>query len=145
MNRFTLTIVFNPDKSKVLMCYYPKHGVYNFIGGHVESGESSMHATYRELLEETGITSVDIDLLFIRNECVNVNKQLYDHGWDMYITCGVLKQEVPIKAEENASLLWVSIDDPRILTDTMGFGNCYVFLNEALQLLAKNNLSESHA
>lgn len=48
-------VVFDKDKEKVLFCKRKKEpfkGLYNFVGGKVESGETSDAAAYRELQEE---------------------------------------------------------------------------------------------
>ena len=60
-----LVIVFNKNRDKVLMCQRrkdPYKGKLNFVGGKVQKGESSECAAYRELFEETGISSKDIVL-----------------------------------------------------------------------------------
>ena len=57
-----LVIVFNKNRDKVLMCQRrkdPYKGKLNFVGGKVQKGESSECAAYRELFEETGISSKD--------------------------------------------------------------------------------------
>lgn len=58
----TLTLVFNKQMNKVLMCYHEKQHAYNFIGGKSEVGETDLDTSYRELYEETGISKNDIDL-----------------------------------------------------------------------------------
>ena len=63
--KVNLVIVFNKNKDKVLMCQRrkdPYKGKLNFVGGKVQKGESSENAAYRELFEETGISSKDIVL-----------------------------------------------------------------------------------
>lgn len=58
-------VVFKKEKTKALFCKRTKNpfkGLYNFVGGKIEPGESSMNAAYRELQEETGITNKDIKL-----------------------------------------------------------------------------------
>ena len=58
-------VIFNKNKDKLLFCKRakdPYKGLYNFVGGKLEKGESSKDAAYRELYEETGITKQDIEL-----------------------------------------------------------------------------------
>ena len=40
----------------------PLQRLYNFVGGKIEENEDGLHAAYRELEEETGITREDIHL-----------------------------------------------------------------------------------
>lgn len=134
MKYYTLTIVFNKECDKVLMCWHEKQRAYNFIGGSIKDGESKKDASYRELLEETGITKDDIQLFTVRQEIVFGNKDLYKNDWDMYITYGVLNKGVTLKEEKNR-LCWLPITSEEIDVNSMGYGNCRVFLNEALALL----------
>ena len=56
MNHLNCSVIFNKQKDKVLFCKRTKEpykGLYNFVGGKVEPGESSFDAAYRELQEET--------------------------------------------------------------------------------------------
>ena len=65
MKRLNCIVVLNEDKTKLLFCKRKKdpfRGLYNFVGGKVEKGESGMTAAYRELYEETGIPSEEIPL-----------------------------------------------------------------------------------
>lgn len=133
MNRYTLTIVLNKDCDKVLMCFHNKQKLYNFVGGKLYSEEDHMCASYRELMEETGILPEDIKLRFVRWERVNSNKLLYENDWEMFITYGVLNKDVKLKEEKNR-LEWISLNDRRIDDSSMGFGNCRVFLNEAIAI-----------
>lgn len=134
MERYTLTLVFNKTCDKVLMCYHEKQGLYNFVGGHIEDGEDNKAASYRELFEETGISKDDITLIPVREETVYANSRLYTHDWFMYITYGVLENDVCLVQEKN-HLVWIDVNDPCISLCSMGNGNCRVFLNEALILL----------
>ena len=58
MRKLNLIVVFNKDLNKVLFCIREKEpykGMYNFVGGKVEEGETNDEAAYRELFEETGM------------------------------------------------------------------------------------------
>lgn len=129
---YTLTIVFNKARTKVLMCYHEKQHAYNFIGGKQEEGESENATSYRELQEETGITMNSIDLYFVRRESVTTG---YGSVWSMYITAGILKEDFEVVEEKN-KLLWVDITEREFLLKAFGYGNCFTFLNEALTVLA---------
>lgn len=132
---YTLTIVFNKSCDKVLMCWHEKWKAFNFIGGKIKEGEENgKDASYRELFEETGIPRSYIDLLFVRNEFVYGNRYLYKDDWELYITYGILKDDVELISEKN-ELVWMDINDSRIDKELVGYGNCRVFLNEALKLI----------
>ena len=129
--RYTLTMVFTPNKAQVLMVLHNKQHMLNFVGGHIEPGEDEMEASYRELFEETGITKDDVELKYIQSEI----SSFPNSEWYLYITAGILKHDVELKEEKN-SLHWVSVIDNRVLLgDTFGDGNCYVYVRRALLAL----------
>lgn len=68
MKKLNVILVYNQAGDKVLMCKRAKEpykGKFNLVGGHVEPSEDELHAAYRELQEETGITNKDITLTHI--------------------------------------------------------------------------------
>ena len=70
MKRLNVVLVFNKEKDKILMCKREKNpykGLYNLVGGKLEDGENELDGSYRELEEETGITSSDISLKHVMN------------------------------------------------------------------------------
>ena len=135
IKKYTLTLVFNQDKTKVLMVFHNKQQMYNFVGGHIEKGESELKASYRELQEETGINKNDIELKHLQTELSLSNYNEY--CWSLYITMGVLKHDVKLIEEKNR-LEWVSIDnDDILLRASFGNGNCHVFMERALSILSK--------
>ena len=65
MRKFNLIVVFSTNLKQVLFCKRAKEpykGMYNFVGGKIEEGETNEEAAYRELFEETGISRNDIEL-----------------------------------------------------------------------------------
>ena len=142
MNNMVLVILFSPDMNKVLMCFHAKQEMWNYIGGHIEAGESGMSACYREMLEETGIQRSMVDLKFVRDE--NVTAACYD-PYRLYIATGVLKGSAELKPEKN-ELKWIDINNVELFgNDSFGMGNCLLFLREAMCVLNRKDLLEQTA
>lgn len=131
-----LTIIFDKTCEHVLMCFHNKQKMYNYVGGHIKPHEDPMVASYRELREETGITSEDVELHFVRREGVTCPASSYKCPcWNMSVTAGVLNKDVCLKPEKN-ELVWIPRTDTQtILTETFGNGNCYTYLKEAIDVL----------
>lgn len=107
MRKLNLIVVFNKTLDKVLFCIRakdPYKGLYNFMGGKVEDGESNDEAAYRELFEETGINSDNIEL----EHFMDLNYFKYENNLQVYY--GILKREVELVEEKN-KLEWVVIND----------------------------------
>ena len=106
-----IIVVFNQNKSKVLMCKRKKapfKGLYNFVGGKIEPNEDHLQAAYRELAEETNISKTDIELIHFMDFTTNVD----------------------IHGEEN-QLAWIKLtDDFKDLNRFAGNGNIYHILKE---------------
>lgn len=100
-------VVFNKNKTKVLFCKRVKQpfiGKYNFVGGKVEPDESSMDAAYRELEEETGISSDSIKLY----RMMDITYYHLNFVLELYV--GMLQEDVKLVEEVNP-LEWLSIDE----------------------------------
>ena len=113
MRKLNLIVVFNKDLSNCLFCIRAKEpykGMYNFVGGKVEEGESNDDAAYRELFEETGISNTDIKL----DHFMDLNYFKYENNLQVYY--GILKNEVELVEEKN-KLEWVKIDDGLLNND----------------------------
>ncbi len=137
---YTLSIVFNNDLDKVLMCYHEKQQAYNFIGGKMRRGEQWFNASYRELNEETGIHASNINLVSVRTEHVKSEALVYSDSceYKMFVTTGVLNHDMTLHAEKN-KLRWVSLKEFMfLLPKTFGDGNCLLYLNEAIKVLKDN-------
>ena len=107
MRKLNLVVVFNNTLDKALFCIRvkePYKGLYNFVGGKVEQGESNDKAAYRELFEETGISSNDIEL----EHFMDLN--YFKYGNNIQVYYGILKHEVNLVEERN-KLEWVPIND----------------------------------
>lgn len=107
MRKLNLIIVFNKDLNEALFCIRAKEpykGMYNFVGGKVEEGETNEDAAYRELFEETGISRSDIEL----DHFMDLNYFKYENNLQVYY--GILKNEVALVEERN-KLEWVPINE----------------------------------
>ena len=113
MRKLNLIVVFNENLEKVLFCIRAKEpykGLYNFVGGKVEEGESNEEAAYRELFEETGIIRNDIELDYF----MDINYFKYENNIQVFY--GILKHEVNLVEEKN-KLEWVEINDELLNND----------------------------
>lgn len=107
MKCVNVIIILNPGKDKILFCKRmndPYKGMFNFVGGKVEDGETSNEAAYRELYEETGIGHGDVHLYYFM-----------DYVWHlqnlrMEVYAGVLKHEVRLRPEKNP-LHWLDFTE----------------------------------
>lgn len=107
MRNLNLIVVFNNDLSKTLFCIRAKEpykGLYNFVGGKVEEGETNDDAAYRELFEETGISNNDIEL----EHFMDLNYFKYENNLQVYY--GILKYDVNLIEEKN-KLEWIVINE----------------------------------
>ena len=127
---YNCIIVFNKTKDLALFCRRrkdPYQGLYNFVGGKVEPGETSEAAAYRELYEETGITGRQIRLYRL------MDIRYYHQGFDLQIYVGKLEEDVPLTEETNP-LLWLPLTED--FTDKSRFAgeqNIAHIMNVALE------------
>ncbi len=104
---YNCIVIFNRTKDAALFCRRrkePYKGRYNFVGGKVEPGETSEHAAYRELEEETGITGRQIRLYRL------MDIRYYHQGFTLEMYVGTLKEDVTLREETNP-LLWLPLDE----------------------------------
>ncbi len=80
----------------------PYKGLYNLVGGKLEENEDGLAAAYRELFEETGISSDDIHLSHLMDFTYCVD--------DILLECytGALERDITPYGDEN-QLCWVDI------------------------------------
>ena len=103
MRKLNVIIVFDNEEDKILMCKRTKEpykGKLNLVGGKVEKCEDELHAAYRELEEETGISKNDI----ILTSLMNFEYKLQDMELEVYV--GKLNKEVKLVEEIN-KLFWI--------------------------------------
>ena len=107
MKKLNVIIVYDNKEENLLMCKREKEpykGKYNMVGGKVEPNENELDAAYRELEEETGITSKDIFLTHL----MNLNYMMSDIELQVYV--GKLNKEVTLVEEVN-KLYWLDKDE----------------------------------
>lgn len=118
MRKLNLIVVFNKNLDKALFCIrakQPYKGLYNFVGGKVEEGETNDEGAYRELFEETGISKNDINL----DHFMDINYFKYENNIQVYY--GILQNEVKLVEEKN-KLEWVEINE-NLLDNSKFAGN----------------------
>lgn len=107
MQGYNCIIVYNKENTKLLFCKRtkdPYNGLYNLNGGKIEEGESGIEAAYRELQEETGITSQDI-LLHHMMDFTYYNQNCYV---EVYV--GTLLKDINLR-EETHPLVWLDVNE----------------------------------
>ena len=104
---YNCIVVFNKNRDKILFCKRmkpPYEGLYNFVGGKVEPGENSIHAAYRELHEETGISRNQITLFPL------MDITYYQRKFVLELYVGQLQDEVELIEEKNP-LTWMPLTE----------------------------------
>lgn len=107
MKGYNCIMVYNRDKQHLLFCKRSKEpykGLYNFVGGKIEAGETGFAAAYRELKEETGITDEQITLSHM------MDFTYYNQDCYVEVYVGQLYCEVQLK-EELHHLYWLPLNE----------------------------------
>lgn len=132
MNAYNLIFVLNLKRDSVLMCLrttQPYQNKYNLIGGKHENNESAIEAAYRELKEETGISTNDIHLLHI------MDYFYYDDQLKIEVFAGAVKHEVSLVPEKHP-LNWMKLNNDFSDKSTFaGEGNLLHIIEIALRNL----------
>ena len=135
MKKLNVILVYNKEENKILMCKREKEpykGKFNLVGGKVEENEDELHAAYRELQEETGITDNDITLTHI----MNFQYKMSDMELEVYT--GKLNKEKSLVEEVN-KLYWMDKNENFFDIDKFaGEGNIGHMVQQVE--LNKNNL-----
>ena len=103
MKKLNVIIMFNENEDKVLMCKRAKEpykGLYNLVGGKLENGENELAGAYRELQEETGITTDDTILYHM------MDYKYYIEDTELQVFIGKLNKEKELVEELN-KLEWL--------------------------------------
>lgn len=81
-------------------------GLYNGIGGHVERAETIIGAAQRELTEETGLTSVDLQQVGIINIDAGSSK-----GIILFVFAAKVPERPLTMASDEGELNWIPLRD----------------------------------
>jgi 8-oxo-dGTP diphosphatase len=107
MEKCNCIVVFNSNKDKILFCKRVKNPykeLYNFVGGKIEAGESSINAAYRELQEETGISRSHITL----HRLMDITYYYQDLILEFFV--GQLREDMKLVQEINP-ILWLPLTE----------------------------------
>ncbi len=106
MQGYNCVMVYTRDMGALLMCKRKKNpykGLYNLVGGKIESGEDGLCAAYRELFEETGIARGDVPLHHLMTFQYPYQKCYVE----VYV--GKLRHGVDVRGDEN-ELFWSDLN-----------------------------------
>ena len=107
MQGYNVILVLSNNFERLLMCRRRKNpykDLNNLVGGKIEKGEDGFAAAYRELFEETNISSNDIQL----HHVMDFTYYLQDCYVEVY--AGELNNNVDIKGNEN-ELFWTDLNN----------------------------------
>jgi len=107
MKCMNIIAVVDHTGGKILMCKRRKNpyiGLFNLVGGKIEPGEESMHAAYRELYEETGISDREIELLHF------CDFTYYTFDILLEVWFGRLSAPFDVRGDEN-ELIWMDLHE----------------------------------
>ena len=143
--QYTLNIIFNQDKTKVLMQLKDRSiyaGKYNFPGGKMQKQDNNdlKQCAFRELLEETGVKPEDvpdmtwIGTIILPNGCTEGH---LDEQSELGFFAMTVRQEIPKQQPgETEALQWCQVENvPKLrqLNLLAGDGELELFLNKAVK------------
>ena len=103
-----IIVIFDKDITSTLMCKRTKEpykGMYNFVGGKIEN-DNGLEEAYRELYEETGITS---------NNLVEIGRVLHHSHKSFYVEylciTDVDEDSVVLQEGETSDYKWITADE----------------------------------
>ena len=110
MLRLNVVMLVDETGERLLMCHRqrnPYKGLYNFVGGKAKAGEDGLHAAYRELREETGVTAADTMLHRVATFAYPDCEVCAAYELEAYVGC--LRHPVQVTGDENP-LEWQPMD-----------------------------------
>lgn len=112
MKRYNIIMLVDAAGENILMCRRvkpPYQGLYNLVGGKAEPGENGLHAAYRELREETGVTAADVKLTHVATFAYPVGGAGLP-AYELQAYVGRLRRRIAVKGDENP-LLWMPLTE----------------------------------
>jgi len=112
--------VVNPKRDKVLMAYHNIYNSWSWLGGHADGEEDLLKVALKEVMEESGITSVkpvfdDIYSLEVLTVDGHIKHGKYVsshlHLNVTYLLEADEKEELSVKIDENSGVAWFSLED----------------------------------
>lgn len=112
MKRYNIIMLVDAAGENILMCRRikpPYQDLYNLVGGKAEPGEDGLHAAYRELREETGVSAADVTLAHV----VTFSYPAGGAGlpaYELQAYVGRLRQQIDVTGDENP-LVWMPLTE----------------------------------
>ncbi|MEG0238972.1 MAG: NUDIX hydrolase [Anaerorhabdus sp.] len=111
--------VVNESHDKVLMAFHNIYQSYSWTGGHNDGDEDWYHVAEKEVLEETGLSSVKCISPIISLDDLPVNAhikrglpvQAHRHYNVTYVFEASEDAPICIKEDENSALKWIPFDE----------------------------------
>lgn len=112
MKRYNIIMLVDHKGENILMCHRkkpPYQGLYNLVGGKAEPGEDGLHAAYRELREETGVTAADAALYHLAT-FTYVTGGAGLPPYELMAYAGRLRGDIEVSGDENP-LCWMPLTE----------------------------------
>ncbi len=111
--------VVNKEHNKVLMAFHNIYQSYSWTGGHNDGDSDSKHVAEKEVLEETGLTSVkrisnliSLDDLPVQEHVKNEQLVKEHRHYNLtYLFEADENDKLSIKEDENSALKWIDFDE----------------------------------
>lgn len=106
-------VIFNKDKTKILLFYGNDSDYYMLPGGKVHELENSQKAIEREILEELGFKNLKFDFIGISEEIVK-DKDFYVHQLTLTYKCiyegEIIEQSFKSIESDWINFKWIDLD-----------------------------------
>lgn len=135
--------VINKSRDKVLMVHHNIYNSWSWLGGHADGDEDLFHVAKKEVLEESGLTSIEpfsddifsIEVLTVDGHIKHgsyVSSHL--HLNVTYLFIANEKDDLFVRPEENSDVSWFSLEEAvEASTEPWFKTNIYTKLNEKLK------------